>query len=263
MTQFDFAAAIKARPSGAQQAHLIAAFGNPEGPGAMPSAQGPAWFEPSPQWRAANLVRVPVTDLPGWPAYPGSTITAVTVHRLVAPVLVATWAEVRKRGLNGRLRTYNGAFAARHMGHDRSRPLSVHAFGAAIDFDAAWNGYGVPLDRMQIDRDVVRCFEECGWTWGGHWTGQYADGMHLQWTDPLPGVPVPAWQDAMAHRGSVPAAPAPAPAAPSGRGVVLSQFGRPFEDIDGSRVNITGAATIVINATDPGKVQIRVEKEKA
>ncbi|MFB9994466.1 M15 family metallopeptidase [Deinococcus oregonensis] len=56
------------------------------------------------------------------------------------------------------------------MGTNRNRPLSVHAFAAAIDFDAALNGYGLPLDRMQINREVVRIFSECGWEWGGYWT---------------------------------------------------------------------------------------------
>lgn len=258
---FDFAQAIRARPSGATQAQLVAAFGNPEGPGAGPSSQGPAWFTPSPQWERDNLVRVPLADLPGWPAYPGAVVSAVRVHRLVAPVLIATWAEVRRRGLASRLRTYNGAFAARHMGHDRSRPLSVHAFGAALDFDAAWNGYGVPLERMQIDREVVRCFEECGWTWGGRWTGQYADGMHVQWTDPLPGVQVPEWQDALARVAQPPVTVTPVPAAPAfTRPVLLSRDGGAFEVVDGARLEITGAGRVVINATDPRKVQIKVDR---
>ncbi|MFC6659384.1 M15 family metallopeptidase [Deinococcus multiflagellatus] len=168
---------------------------------------------PSPAWQQAHLVKVPLTALPGWPPYPGAEVSGVTVHQLVAGPLVATWVELRRRGLVDKLRTYNGAFAPRHMGHDRNRPLSVHAFGAALDFDAAWNGYGVPLDRMQINRDVVRTFEECGWHWGGRWADPYEDGMHFQWTDPLPGVPLPEWQDAMARQAS--AAPTPPPAAPT------------------------------------------------
>lgn len=206
---FDFKAAIAARPSGETTTNLMAAYGNPEGPGAGPSKQGGAWFEPSPAWKKDNLVKVNLSDLPGFPQYPGATITGVTVHRVVAPILVATWAELHRRGLTGKLRTFNGSFAARHMGHDRTRPLSVHAFGAALDLDAAWNGYGSPLSRMQMDREVVRCFEECGWTWGGRWSSPYEDGMHYQWTDPLRGTPVAEWQDALGRS----VAPTPAPPA--------------------------------------------------
>ncbi len=212
----DFKAAIQARPAGETTAQLVAAYGDPHGPGARETGGGN--FEPSPAWAAANLVRVPVSSLPGWPAYPGVVVKTVTLHRLVAPVLLATWAEVVRRGLASKLKTYNGAFVGRHMGHDPARPLSVHAFGAAIDLDAAWNGYGVPIERMQIDRDVVQVFEECGWTWGGRWTGAYADGMHFQWTDPLGGTKLAEWQD-RAERVTlpppIPTVPAkPAPEAP-------------------------------------------------
>ena len=51
--------------------------------------------------------------------------------------------------------------------------------------------------------------------------------------------------------------PAPAPAVT--RRVVLSRFGGDFEDISDARVQITGAQSVVINATDPDKVQVRVE----
>lgn len=204
MSLFDFAAAIRERPSGEQTSQLVAAYGNPEGPGAGPSKQGGAWFEPSPKWRRDNLTLIPLSDLPGFPTCPYGPIKGVTLHKKVAPVFLATWQELTRRGLNNRLRTFDGSVAFRHMGHDRTRPLSVHAFGAAIDFDAAWNGYGVPLERMQIDRDVARCFEECGWTWGGRWTGRYADGMHFQWTHPIQGVTLARWQDAAAVAGPEP-----------------------------------------------------------
>ncbi|MCD0158658.1 M15 family metallopeptidase, partial [Deinococcus sp. 6GRE01] len=117
------------------------------------------------------------------------------------------WIQTRAQ----ELLTFNGAAAFRHMGHSRARPLSVHAFGAALDFDAAWNAYGVPLAQQQIDRDVIRVFQECGWEWGGLWSDPYEDGMHLQWTDPLPGVPQPAWRDAMARGEGSALKPKPTP----------------------------------------------------
>lgn len=196
MSAFDFAAAIAARPSGAQTAHLIAAYGDPL-VGSRPHPTQRGWFEPGEAWKRANIVSVPTAELPGFPSYPGQKTTRIQLHRLVAPVFVATWAELVRRGLNDKLRTYDGSLACRHMGHDPRRPLSVHAFGAAIDFDARWNGYGVPLERAEINREVVRCFEECGWEWGGRWTGAYADSMHFQWTDPLPDVRQAEWRDAM------------------------------------------------------------------
>ncbi|GGI87386.1 M15 family metallopeptidase [Deinococcus wulumuqiensis] len=207
MSNFDFAAAIAARPSGATKGQLVAAYGDPT-QGCTRTGKGR--FEPSAAFRR-NMVKIPLSELPGFPDYavPGTKISGVTFHRSVAPVFVATWAELHRRGLTGRLRTYDGATTYRHMLWNYSNPVSLHAYGAAIDFDARWNGYGIPHNQMQIDRDVVKCFEECGWEWGGRW-GR-SDGMHFQWTDPLPGVRQPEWRDAMAAGAPPKQRPTPAP----------------------------------------------------
>ncbi|SEI66379.1 D-alanyl-D-alanine carboxypeptidase [Deinococcus reticulitermitis] len=196
---FDFAAAIAARPA-SDTASLIRHYGNPKGPGwsAAPGS-GPSWFNPSPTWKRQNAVLIPLAQLPGFPPCPYGKLRGVTMHRLVAPIFLATWLLTHERGQTRHLRTFDGSAAYRHMGHNPRRDLSVHAFLAAVDFDAVWNGYGVPLERMQIDKEFVRTWEECGWTWGGRWTGEFADGMHFQWTDPVPGVRLAEWQDAARH----------------------------------------------------------------
>lgn len=194
MTSFNWAKAIAERPRGDTRAALIAAYGDPKA-GATNTTRGQ--FEPPAEYRR-HMVKIQAGRLPGFPRYadPSVTISGVTFHERVAPVFLATWLELERRGLAGRLRTYDGAITFRHMLWNYSNPVSVHAYGAAIDFDARWNGYGLPAARMEIDMEVVRCFEECGWHWGGRWNP--TDGMHFQWTDPLPGVDVPDWQDAMA-----------------------------------------------------------------
>lgn len=52
--------------------------------------------------------------------------------------------------------------------------------------------------------------------------------------------------------------PAGPQAVPAGPRVVLSRYGQPFEDISGARVEIKDAGSVVINATDPQKIQVRV-----
>ncbi|KQR02412.1 M15 family metallopeptidase [Deinococcus sp. Leaf326] len=205
---FDFANSIRARPA---QSELMRVLGDPRGPREVPAAQHGA-FVPDPTWARSHLVRVPIARLPGWPRYAGQTV-AVTVHRIAAEHLVATWAEVRRWGLHTRLHTYDGAFMGRHILWNPQNALSVHAWGLALDFDQATNRYGIPAAQMQIDRDFVRCMEECGWTWGGRWSE--TDGMHFQLTDPLPGTTVPSWQDAMGKGQPTPAPqPVPTPVAP-------------------------------------------------
>lgn len=198
MTDFDFAAAIALRPGGDTRAELVDAYGDPlAGSRVDPRTRG--WFIPNPQWEVENLTGILTADLPGFPPFGTVHVEKIKLHKKVAPVFRATWDELVRRGLQDKLRTYSGAFAPRHMGHDPSRPVSVHAYGAAIDFDAAWNGYGVPLERAQINREVVKVFESAGWHWGGRWSGAYCDAMHFQLTDPLENVALADWQDDFAR----------------------------------------------------------------
>ena len=202
---FDFDSYRKKLPEAGQETRVYGAFGYREGLSGQ--------IIPDPRWARDNLVKVEIQDLPGWPALPsGELPSGVTVHRLVAPLLVATWAEVRRQGLSGQLRTYDGAYNPRHMGHDSGRPLSVHSWGAAIDLDAHWNGYGAPLSLAGISRDVVAVFERCGWTWGGRWTGRYTDAMHFQATQLLPGT---SWDAAPIYEKTPPTFGPPTSIGPS------------------------------------------------
>ncbi|WP_164473568.1 M15 family metallopeptidase [Deinococcus psychrotolerans] len=185
----NFAAAIAQRPSDTELPFALGRFSyrdNPEQRGAV---------IPDPAWAATHLVEVDLTQFAGLPSPGGKPAKRLWMHVQVAPVFIATMQEAVRSGLLSKLQEYNGCYVPRHMVWTPGRPLSMHSWGAAIDFDASTNGYGLPFARMQIDRDFVRCVEECGWTWGG----PYADGMHFQWSDPLPGTAVQPWQDAMAR----------------------------------------------------------------
>ena len=251
---FDFTAAIAARPSGDTRTALVAFYGDP----ALSSTRtGRSQFEPPASYRQ-HLTKIPLGELPGFPAYadPGVKITGVTFHEKVAPIFLATWLELDRRGLTGQLKTYDGSVTFRHQLWNYDNPVSMHAYGGAIDFDARWNGYGKAPEAMQISRAVVRCFEECSWESGARW--RPTDGMHFQWTDPLFGVSQAQWRDALGRATPpVPASPPPS-TVPPGTRVVLSRYGQPFEDISSARVEIKDAGSVVINATDPSKTQVRV-----
>lgn len=247
--------AIASRPAGLYTRDLIAYYGNPAGPGSV-NVDG-NWFKASPTWARENLVDIEMSDVPNWPSYPnGKRPNSLTVHKKVAPVLIATVAEANSRGLMTRLRTYSGIFAPRRIGHKSGGALSVHAFAAAFDVDAEWNAYGVPFERMQIDRDVLRCFEECGWTAGARWTGKYADGMHFQWTDPLPDTNVQPWQDAMARRETPPIVTAGPPAS-SHR--IMVDTGSGFQNMSGKIFELKPNRKVVINATGGDTTWVRME----
>jgi hypothetical protein len=132
-------------------------------------------------------------DLPFFPvtAGTGKVNNQIWMHPIMAVAFKAAWTEIVRLGLADNLRTYDGLWVPRHQLWNPSNPLSVHSWAAAIDLNARWNGYGA---KPTINMDVVRVFEEYGFTWGGRWT--VPDGMHFQFTDPLLGTFVPAWQDA-------------------------------------------------------------------
>ena len=95
----------------------------------------------------------------------------------------------------------------------RDPELGLHEYHTAARIERELDKCGIPHERMGIDREVIEVFERCGWEWGGRW--DTSDGMHLQWTNPLPGVQQAAWRDAGPERVAVPpAAPPPKPSGP-------------------------------------------------
>jgi hypothetical protein len=74
-------------------------------------------------------------------------------------------------------------FVPRHTLWDPSKPLSLHSWGIAVDFDPASNtmsgtdGHGGP-SLMRQHPAFVKVFTDAGWTWGGNW--DMKDDMHFQ-----------------------------------------------------------------------------------
>jgi hypothetical protein len=71
------------------------------------------------------------------------------------------------------LKTWDGCFNIRNKRGGRS--TSLHAWGIAIDVNAAWNGFGRP---PQLPQAFIQCFTHSGFDWGGTWAKP--DGMHFQ-----------------------------------------------------------------------------------
>lgn len=117
-------------------------------------------------WVARNIVSV---SLPGMPT--------TRCHRVMVPQLQAAVEELQARGLYGHLdpAQFGGCFNARHIDRNPNRPLSMHAWGLAIDFNTRDNALGaVP----QMDPQVVEVFRRWGFKWGGDW--RRPDGMHFE-----------------------------------------------------------------------------------
>jgi hypothetical protein len=104
----------------------------------------------------------------------GKQTTHIYVNRDMSTALTQALALVEKRGLVSNLKTFDGAFCLRDVRAEPGKP-SCHSYGLAIDINAKTNGIGNEHGDMPIE--LVRCFFECGFTWGGKF--RRIDGMHF------------------------------------------------------------------------------------
>ncbi len=112
--------------------------------------------------------------------YEGKLINAITFHRKAASALQFALQEIwdkcghdQKKIDELRLSSFDGSYNPRKIaGSDR---WSNHAFGAAIDIDAAHNGFNTGHGTMpQI---AIDAFKRVGFRWGGDYKGR-TDPMH-------------------------------------------------------------------------------------
>lgn len=130
-------------------------------------------------WEARSLVAI---DVPAPMFYGVDQVRRVRCHKAIADELTETFHEVIAAGVWHVIKQYSGCYAFR-LKRNGTR-LSMHSFGAALDFDAPHNMMGTPVERTSIGgtkdgREVVDIFTARGWTWGG--TFPTPDAMHFQW----------------------------------------------------------------------------------
>lgn len=123
-----------------------------------------------------------ITQNPGWVARyivraRVPVFGTVTCHRMMIRQLAAALGEVQRAGLASAIdrSQYGGCYVARKILWDPANPVSMHAWGLAIDFNVSTNGYGA---RPQMHPRIVEIFERWGFRWGGRW--RTPDGMHFE-----------------------------------------------------------------------------------
>lgn len=158
-------------PKQSDLAALHALFGNPDANG--DGAADPGWY-------AAHMT----TIVPPYQMFYGKTpVTRISCNKAIAQPLLAslqgilahykTENAIRDVGLHHYDGCYN--FRSKRLGTS----LSQHAYGAAIDIDAAHNPQGKPGGTMP--QAAVDIFVQNGAEWGGSWSPKYRDPMHFQW----------------------------------------------------------------------------------
>jgi len=136
---------------------------------------------------ARNWLHDNTTDVAcPWPLFMGKiAVPHIVIHKKcaasLARVLNNIWDAAGKslgNVQNLRYDQYDGSYNFRPMRD--SQALSMHAFAAAIDWDAADNEQHALNHLFRDDSLLVVKFKEEGWVWGGDWSADSIDAMHVQ-----------------------------------------------------------------------------------
>jgi hypothetical protein len=151
----------EAQDGPARPAELKARFGEP----AVGLPYGDDWVRLDPGFLGRHIVTRGVPLL-----------GAVTCHRRMIPALGSAMAELRRRGLGHLVDAaeYAGCYAPRRI--QPSGTLSLHAWGLAVDLNAASNPVGGESNQ---DPRLVRAMERHGFYWGGDFP-TVPDPMHFE-----------------------------------------------------------------------------------
>lgn len=163
------------RPPFAPMTHVerLAAFGDPLG---SRSFEGDT-FDADPAWKRENIVAL---DTSPWRS-DANLPPKIWLHKRAREPFEALLNGWKRAGLLDRVLTWNGSLAYR-VTRGGSGRLSAHAFGAAFDICAEWNGFRKrPADHGEKGSvvELVPIAIACGFFWGGHFKSA-TDGMHFE-----------------------------------------------------------------------------------
>lgn len=121
-----------------------------------------------------------------WPLFiGGKPVANITIHTKCADslrrVLANVWNDVGQsldKIKELRYDQYDGACNARSIRGGISP--SMHSYCAAIDWDAVDNQQHSVHHLFTNTSPLILRFKEEGWIWGGDWSVQSIDAMHLQ-----------------------------------------------------------------------------------
>jgi len=140
-----------------------------------PLPGNPEYVEPAPAWRKRNIG---VADIPELAKVRGARNGQIEFNLKLIPQLQELFSVLGKKGLSGRVLTFDGSWVTRYV-RGRDDRLSNHSFGAAFDINARWNGFRTQ-PALLGDVGCVRELVEDAFLLGFYWGGWYNDGMHFE-----------------------------------------------------------------------------------
>lgn len=100
--------------------------------------------------------------------------TKIYMNRDLVIPLESALKLIKERGLEGQIHSFDGCFNIRSK-RENPNSVSLHSWGVAIDINATSNPFG---RTPTMSKELVACFEDAGFDWGGHWAKP--DGTHFQ-----------------------------------------------------------------------------------
>ncbi len=142
------------------QSQLIKQFGNPE-INRLP-------FEN--KWMKVWIVPADIREeIPCMPA-------KIYLNRLIEVPLNMALRKLIALGLHTEIKTWDGCFNIRQK--RGSSGISAHAFGIAVDINAATNPF---KGKVTWSAAFLQVWRDLGWICGADWSPASKDGMHFQW----------------------------------------------------------------------------------
>ena len=146
-----------------KQSECLKLFGNPS----------------APDFAKRNLVSI----VPPYPFWMGKIpIHQFQINKVAAPsiirVLNRVWSVCEKdvgKVSHYHADQFSGSWAVRNA--RGLKMISMHAYGLAVDFDAANNSLGSKSHFFQRGNPLVDAFAAEGWVWGAGWSRP--DAMHF------------------------------------------------------------------------------------
>jgi len=131
-----------------------------------------------PSWRATNLVTLPLPFALHL-SWADIQVTHATCHKKIVDPLLAALHAVLSEGYAPFLsQDYGGCYMDRAI-RGAADHLSMHAFGAALDFRVKEDPMGDNQPEPEM-AEVAKIFKSFGWFWGGDFMSR-KDPEHFQW----------------------------------------------------------------------------------
>lgn len=143
------------------QAQMIAKFGNPY-PNSLAFER--KWME---SWDIPLEINLAIPPLPN---------KMYVNHLLISP-LEDTFRELIASGYHKEIKTYDGCFNVRTK--RGSSGISMHAWGFAVDLNAAWNPF---RGKVTWSKGFLDVWRNNNWECGADWSPASKDGMHFEGT---------------------------------------------------------------------------------